>query len=332
MPFSDFLGNTAIVDSIRRQLARGRLPQSLLFSGTRGIGKWTLAQGIAQAVNCARNSHDFCDDCSSCRRIVGGVYPDVKNIEPEEQFIVIDQIRDVSREVFFRPFEGKRRVFIIDQAEKMNAPAANAFLKTLEEPPETSILILVTSRPNDLLPTIRSRCQTYRFAPLPPKAIEKLLERRVSFAPEERSLLARIAAGSLGEALTLDLAQYRLHRQEMLGLLEACSGNFLYAHGAQAAAPWLDKRNKAYFDEKLSILFSLIRDLFLLKLDPAAPNVTHVDIQSKMVSLASRLSTEQLGNAARALDHIQTGARRNLNRGLAVDVLLLQLGRTASAP
>ncbi len=330
MPFCDLLGNRAIVETIRGQLAEGRLPQSLLFCGIRGIGKWTLAQGIAKALNGSHKDNDFCDACATCRRISEGVHPDVRNIVPEEQFIVIDQIREASREIFFRPFEGRRRVLIIDQAERMNAPAANSFLKTLEEPPETSIIILVTSRPNDLLPTIRSRCQIYRFGPLPADELEQLLERR-SYLPEERRLLARIAAGSLGRAVTIDLAEYMRHRQEMLALLEACSRNFLYAHSAQAAAPWLDKRNKADFEEKLGILFTLVRDLFLLRLDSGSESIAHVDLRSRMCSLASRLSIEQLSSAARALDHIESGARRNLNRGLAVDALLLQLGGSGAS-
>jgi DNA polymerase III subunit delta' len=326
MPFDDFLGNPAILAAVRQQLATGRLCQSMLFAGVAGIGKWTLAQFVAKASNCARLQDDFCNSCPSCQRISENAHPDVRNVAPDGQFIKIDQMRSLSREVFFRPFEGKRRVFVIDEAEKFRDESANSILKTLEEPPDTSVLILVTSRPNDLLPTIRSRCQMYRFAPLPPQDIERLLQGRTSHSPEERQLLARIAGGSLGTALTIDPAEYRMQRDEMLALVEACSRNFLYANAAKAANSWLDKRKQPEFDSKTGILFTLLRDLFLLKTGAEPGSLTHIDIAAKLNPLAAAYSFTQLTGATRSLDHLETGTRRNLNRGLAADQFMLQLG------
>jgi DNA polymerase-3 subunit delta' len=247
-------------------------------------------------------------------------------VAPDGQFIKIDQMRGLSREVFFKPFEGKRRVFIIDEADKFKPEAANSILKTLEEPPDTSVLILITSRPNDLLPTIRSRCQMYRFAPLPPEDIERLLQGRTSCSPEERRLLARIAGGSLGKALTVDPAEYRLQREEMLRLLETCSRNFLYANAVRAASGWLDKRKQAEFDSKTSILFTLMRDLFLLKAGAEPTSLTHGDILARLSTLSTAYSFNQLTGATRSLDHLEAGTRRNLNRGLAADQFILNLG------
>jgi DNA polymerase-3 subunit delta' len=326
MPFDDFLGNRSILQTVRDQLATGRLHHSMLFAGVAGIGKFTLAQFIAKASNCAQLQNDFCNSCPSCQRISENEHPDVKNVAPDGQFIKIDQMRSMSREVFFKPFEGKRRVFIIDEAEKFRDESANSILKTLEEPPDTSILILVTSRPNDLLPTIRSRCQMYRFAPLPPEDIERLLQGRTTYSLDERRLLARIAGGSLGKALTVDAAEYRMQRDEMLGLLEACSRNFLYANAAKAASGWLDKRKQAEFDSKTGILFTLLRDLFLLKAGADPGSLTHSDILARLNPLSTNYSISQLTGATRSLDHLEAGTRRNLNRGLAADQFLLHLG------
>src|SRR5262245_25277790 len=174
-------------------------------------------------------------------------------------------MRSLNREVFFKPFEGRRRVFVIDEAEKFKTEAANSILKTLEEPPDSSILILITSRPDDLLPTIRSRCQMYRFAPLPIEDLERLLQRRTSYSAEEQRLLARVAGGSLGRALTIDPAELRLQRDEMLAILEAFSPNFLQANAARAGSRWLDKPKQDGFDFKTDIFFTLLRDLFLVK-------------------------------------------------------------------
>jgi DNA polymerase-3 subunit delta' len=329
MPFDDFLGNHSIRETVRHQLASGRLRHSMLFAGVAGIGKWTLAQFVAKACNCVRLQNNFCDACPSCQRISENAHPDVRNIAPDGQFIKIDQMRSMNREVFFKPFEGRRRVFIIDEAEKFNDESANSILKTLEEPPTTSILILVTSRPDDLLPTIRSRCQTYRFAPLPAEDIEGLLQGRTSHSADERRLLARIADGSIGKALTVDPAEYRIQRNEMLGLLEACSRNFLYANAAKAAGPWLDKRKQTEFDSKTGILFTLLRDLFVLKAGADPASLTHADLLTQLEALSTRYPLNQLTGATRSLDHLEAGTRRNLNRGLAVDQFILHLAGVA---
>ena len=329
MPFDDFIGNRSILETVRDQLATGRLRHSMLFAGVTGIGKWTLAQFVAKACNCVRLQNDFCNSCPSCQRVSENAHPDVRNVAPDGQFIKIDQMRSLSREVFFKPFEGRRRVFIIDEAEKFKDESANSILKTLEEPPDTSILILITSRPNDLLPTIRSRCQIYRFAPLPAEDIERLLQGRTSCSAEERRLLARISGGSLGKALTVDPAAYRMQRDEMLALLEACSRSFLYSNAAKVASGWLDKRKQAEFDSKTGILFTLLRDLFLLKAGAEPSSLTHTDILGKLDPLATTYSFSQLTGAVRSLDHLEAGTRRNLNRGLSADQFILHLGGVA---
>ena len=329
MAFRDFLGNAPVLETVRRQLAGKGFPHSALFCGIRGIGKWTLAQFIAKAVNCMTRGNDFCGQCSPCRRISGNAYPDVRNVAPDGQFIKIDQMRDLNRQAFFKPFEGRQRVFIIDEAEKLKEEAANSILKTLEEPPETSLLILVTSRPDDLLLTIRSRCQTYRFAPLLLEDIEQLLEQRNDYPLEDRRLLARISAGSLGKALTIDVTEYRQQREEMIRLVEACSRNFLYSNAARTTAGWLDKRQAEQFDRKAEILLTLLRDLYLLKLDPESTALTHADLGAKLSQLASHFSFDQLAQAARALDSLEAGARRNLNRSLAIDQLVFRLAGVA---
>ena len=325
MPFDDFLGNRSILQAVRNQLATGRLRHSMLFAGIAGIGKRTLAQFIAKACNCAQLQNDFCNRCPSCRRISEDEHPDVKNIAPDGQFIKIDQVRALSREVFFRPFEGKCRVFIVDDAEKFRDESANSILKTLEEPPDSSILILITSRPDDLLPTIRSRCQMYRFAPLPIEDLERLLQRRTSYSAEEQRLLARVAGGSLGKALTIDPAEYRLHRDEMLAILEACSRNFLYANAARAASRWLDRRKQDGFDSKTDIFFTLLRDLFLVKAGADPGCLTHTDILPRLSTLSSAYSLARLTGAMQSLDHLETGTLRNLNRGLAADQVIFHL-------
>src|SRR5262249_11963244 len=161
MPFAELLGHHRLIDLLKRSIAGGTLPPSLLFVGPSGIGKRAIAMVVAQAVNCLAPPApgDACGQCAACKRIARGVHPDVLVVEPGDSgTIKIDQVPDIVDRSGYRPFEGRRRVVVVDEADALVSPAQNALLKTLEEPPPSSIFILVTSRPDVLLPTVRSRC------------------------------------------------------------------------------------------------------------------------------------------------------------------------------
>src|SRR5262245_54240505 len=176
MPFRDVPTHRRIVELLSRSVARGTLPPSLIFSGPHGAGKRLTALAVAQALNClhprsadardaTRGPVDACGTCAACVRITRGVHPDVLVVEPGDSgAIKIDQIRDIVDRAAFRPFEGRRRVVIVDDADALVPAAQNALLKTLEEPPSSSVFILLTSRPDVLLPTVRSRCIRLMFA------------------------------------------------------------------------------------------------------------------------------------------------------------------------
>src|SRR5262245_36860833 len=155
------------------------------------------------------------------------------------------------------------------------------------------------------------------------------MEGRKSYSPDELRLLARFAGGSLGKSLTLDPVEYRIQRDEMLALLVACSKSFLYANAAKAASGWLDKRKQTEFDSRTGILFTLLRDLFLLKSGADPNTLTHSDVLTRLNPLSRAYSLNQLTGAARSLDHLESGTRRNLNRGLAADQFILRLGGVA---
>src|SRR5438309_183625 len=162
MPFRDVVGHHRLIDLLKRSVGNGTLPPSLLFTGPSGVGKRLTATSVAQTLNCVRvrdSEFDACGECAACSRIARGVHPDVVVVEPGDSgAIKIDQIRDVVERTNYRPFEGRRRVVIVDEADALVVQAQNALLKTLEEPPPSSVFILVTARPDVLLPTVRSRC------------------------------------------------------------------------------------------------------------------------------------------------------------------------------
>src|SRR5256885_4691749 len=208
MPFRDVAGHHRVIDLLRRAVSGGTLPPSLLFSGPAGVGKRLTALAVAQTLNCLEGSgvpgFDACGQCSACLRIARGVHPDVLFVEPGDSgAIKIDQVRDIVDRAAYRPFEGTRRVVVIDQADVLVQAAQSALLKTLEEPTPSSVFILVTARPDTLLPTVRSRCPQLRFRPLSTEDIAAVLMARGHSERDARAVAAT-ADGSLGHALQAD--------------------------------------------------------------------------------------------------------------------------------
>ena len=213
MPFRDIVGHRRLVSLVARSVHRGTLPPSLILAGPEGVGKRLLSLSTAQALNCLNPQTavqrpdnttletDACGTCSPCSKIARGVHPDVLVIEPGDTgSIKIEQVRDVIDRAGYRPFEGRRRVVIIDQADALVAQAQNALLKTLEEPPSASAFFLVTSRPDALLPTVVSRCPRLRFRPLDANDVASVLIKQGRSEDEARATAAS-ADGSIGHAL-----------------------------------------------------------------------------------------------------------------------------------
>jgi len=207
MPFRDIAGHRRLVGLVARSIRRGTLPPSLILAGPEGVGKRLLAFATAQALNCLNlqtsdaGEIDACGTCAPCSKIARGVHPDVLLVEPGDSgSIKIDQVRDVIDRAGYRPFEGRRRVVIIDQADALVPQAQNALLKTLEEPPSASLFFLVTARPDALLPTVVSRCPRLRFRPLDADDVAAVLMKQGRSEAEARATAAT-ADGSVGHAL-----------------------------------------------------------------------------------------------------------------------------------
>lgn len=205
MAFRDIIGQERALKIIQGMLRRGRLPSALLFSGDDGIGKKLTAGNLAKTVNCAgQPDFDCCDACPSCRKINAETHPDVKVVLPEKDELRVDAIRAIEESLSFKSFEGGQKVIIMDDADFMNVYAANAFLKTLEEPPADSLIILVSSNPDGLPDTIRSRCTNIRFNPLPAEKCSHMLAGRIN--PANEALVLNLAMGRPGPALSRDFA------------------------------------------------------------------------------------------------------------------------------
>jgi DNA polymerase-3 subunit delta' len=301
MPFSDFLGNSKIVTTLRSMLANERVPSAMLFTGARGVGKYTLALMFAQAANCERLRDDFCSECDSCCKIaqladtaplierglaergespdsaavermplILQSHPDVWSILPDpiraktpvaRPVIHVGQLRAIQRAAYFRP-GARRRIFILDGADTMRWDLSNIFLKILEEPPPSSTLILLAPSPYQLLPTIVSRCFQFFFAPLPPEEVESALKSRTKLSPGARAAAAQLSEGSLGAALCVDVDRELELRRAALRVLQLSADGKSGQLFTQTAD--LTKKQEASFEHILEILSSLLTDLLEL--------------------------------------------------------------------
>jgi DNA polymerase-3 subunit delta' len=338
MSFATLIGNERNKEILRRLLQRGRLAAPLIFAGPEGVGKRQFALTLAKAANCQRvaadtprrYAEDSCDECAACRRIGAGAYGDVTEIKPDGAYIKIAQARTLAEEVYFRPREGRQRFFLIDEADRLREEAANALLKTLEEPPETSTIILLTARPDALLLTIRSRAQRLNFAPLAVAEMERYLAANYRRPAPDTALLARITGGRIGQATAIDISDYRRERRELLEIIELlAAGDNRYR--LLKAAEYLGKLEREGFERKLEMLTALLRDIFWLAAGGPPQSLVNLDVADRLELLAQRLSLRRLTAWAEKLDELRANLRLNINRQVATEALFLSTSQMKQA-
>jgi DNA polymerase III subunit delta' len=328
MSFTRLIGNERNKVILQRLLERGNIASTFIFAGPDGVGKRQFALTLAKAANCQRApadryASDSCDDCPVCRRIDSATYGDAVTVEPDGQSIKIAQTRALTLEVYYRPREGRQRFFIIDGAERLRAEAANSLLKTLEEPPPTSTLILLSARPDALLPTIRSRAQRLTFAPLSLTEMENYLKENYPRPEAETKLLARLTEGRIGQATAFDLSVYREERRAMLGMIELMtSGDDLFR--LLKAAEYLGKKEKDDFEKTLDLLASLQRDLLLAAAGGSRAAMTNIDIADRLEELAPRIGLQRLIDSVEKFDELRKQLKININRTIATEGALLE--------
>jgi DNA polymerase-3 subunit delta' len=329
--FREILGQDWVVSHLKTAMGAGRLSHAYLFLGPAGVGKAATARALAAALNCAQPAADgdACGTCPSCRRMNAGTHPDFLVIGPEgsQAQIKIEQIRELRRLTGYPPLGGGWRVVLIKPAEALsalNTAAANALLKTLEEPPPRHLLVLTARGEADLLPTIVSRCHKLAFAPLPTALIIRELESRRALATPQAALVAALSGGSLGRALTLDPEELVKQRDQVLADL----GSFKQGT-ATVVLEWAQRltKNRADLDNFLLLAQLWYRDLLLSYFQAPAALLAHQD-------LLPLLSRERAGGTPEtwfanfgALGTAQRQLQANLNPELTLDIMGLRLQR-----
>jgi DNA polymerase-3 subunit delta' len=320
MPFSAVAGHRPVLELLSRAVARNTLPQSLVFSGPQGVGKRLTAIALAQALNCERPPHagalpaDACGACGPCRRIARGVHADVLVLEPGDTgSIKVDQVREAIDRAGYRPFEGRRRVVLVEEADAVQADTQNVLLKTLEEPPPASVFVLITARPDMLLPTVRSRCQRLRFGPLAPSEVAAILVRDHGFGEADARAAAAQSDGSVGAALAAGAEDAIEAREAAARLLQAASSSAdprRRLDGAKALVGGGTDRNE--LSRRLLAMSSLLRDLGLLGTDGADGAIANADLAPLLRSLLRHYDAgrtiEAFSTVSRALDALDRNA------------------------
>ena len=321
------VGQSAAVGLLQRAIALDRLAHAYAFVGPSGVGRRLTAVAFAQAALCAARG---CGTCAVCRRVAVGQYPDCQIIAPTPPrdnpkgapMIRIEQVRELERTAALAPLEGGRKVFVLDDAERMTLPTAQALLKTLEEPPPRSHLVLIIANPRALPPTVLSRCQHVRFRPLDEAATGRLLVGR-GVPPDASELLARLMQGRPGLALGTDLQALRTRRETALALAAKPPARL----GVALDGVPTDRATVAMY---LELYWSWYRDALCLAAGGSATLLVNADQETALRALAARLPAPAIATALARVKAAWVALEGNVNPRLALETALLGLGRAAA--
>ena len=315
MSFEQIKGNPGSLAVLQRILGSQRIAHAYLFAGPDGVGKKLAALAFVQALFCS--SGNGCGVCPSCRKIIAGSHPDIHTLEPDGQFIKIDQVRELQKELGYRPYEAARKVCIIDGADRFNPSSGNALLKTLEEPPGDALLILTTAAVDSVLQTIRSRCQLLWFSSVPADEIATLLIDR-GCKPADAAVAAALADGSVARALALSSDETISARAEIMQ--KACS---LDSYSAIFAFGELFDKEREKAVTALDFIISFWRDM--LTLLNGSPDTVNSDMTATLSREAQKRTSRTVMDDIDNILATRRAILRNANVRLAMDLLGMKL-------
>ena len=341
MPFSDIIGHSAPIAWLQRAIQSNHLAHAYLFVGDNAIGKKLTAIRLAQAISCDRypesRTPDPCGICKSCYQIEAQTHPDFLFIHPDSEGqspqIKIDRVREIEHHVIYRPLIGLRKICLIDEVDRLTVGAANAILKTLEEPPDHCLFLLMTNRPSSLLATITSRCLVVRFSPSSQVNVKNYLIEAKNLSEPEARLISCLSGGRVGEALNIDITDARARKDHYLSLLSEGS--------LDSIPPLLDIAEAVSKTDEvqkgLNEFWYILRDLLLVTLKCNSSEVMYREDIPTLQTIAKRTSPMALLNILNELQSLEFGLHRNHNMQLGFERFLVHLhdaisGRDVPAP
>lgn len=320
MRFAEIYGHEKPIAILKSAMAKNRIAHAYLFYGMDGIGKKTAASVFARALNCG-GLDPPCDACASCRKAEHNNHPNIITVQAEGQNIKIGAVKEIQARMTFRPREG-RRIFILREADRMNAAAANALLKTLEEPSADNILLLTTARSHALPMTILSRCQHLRFSPLPPEEVARFLREKEGLETAAAEILAASSGGSIGRAVEMNREDYLAQRNAILELLAEDNPEDLLKRLAFAGRFGTEREE---IQERLRILRNGYRDGLVLRETGEKERLMFRDRAGVIEAVAGRLSGRDLLRNIAAVDAAMSAIAQNANKSLTLEAMLIKL-------
>ncbi len=325
------VGHERILEFLGRTVREGRPAHAYLFAGADGIGKKLTALRFTCMVNCDEAVVGERHECRACRKIEQGIHPDVTVVEPEKGAIRIEKVRRLRDFFRYSPVEGRYRVAIVDDAHRMNRSAQNALLKTLEEPPPGRLLVLVSARPSALLPTVRSRCRTVRFGPIPTDLLADILRTQDGLDPEKASTLAALSGGSVSRARELESPAFLQLRERLLDFMS--DPGKLGVRGILDLSATLSADRETAIDG-LETVSGWVRDMLVLGTTGDGSAAIHGDLLDRTGPAAQHQDSGTLiavhDETAKAAELIE--ADTNINRNVVTDVLLFKVARLLAGP
>ena len=327
-------------------LRKGYLPHAILFTGIDGVGKRTAAAYLAMASNCHNGPADDsvsdsvqggqtpatrtqpsrpCGQCAACRKILSGQHPDVIELQPTGALIKISQIRELNRLLTMKPYEGRQRVILISRAQTMTPAAGNALLKVLEEPPAKTTIVLTALQASDLLPTILSRCQHFRFEPIPCADLSVYLSQVRGIEEDLAAIVAALSGGSYSRALEMSHPDWIRRRRwlvEQMSTLADMPSPLPMALAEKLA------REKKHLEDMLLIIESWLRDLMVFKYSPQC--IINTDMQGVITGIAQCIRRSELEIQIKMLQDLRGNSSYNPNMRLALEVFVCGLSKTMS--
>ncbi len=319
MGLNQLIGNKRIKSILYSYLRNDNIPYSMIFSGSAAANTLSFAVAFAKAIQCLDRDEDFCGACRHCEEIDREIFPDLKIITPEGQFYKKEQIVFLKEDNYRRPLMGKKKIFIIKDAQKMNENSANAFLKVLEEPAESTMFILLTKNLNNLLPTIKSRCQILNFT-LPTQAELKAFFLQKGIDDSQAELMSYLGQSGIEDIIEGNFDELMKKRQLSLKILI----NLTNKTDVDEILLDLNTRSRSrdsfleYFTEQVNLLSLLLRDIMLLHIDKESEFVINIDNKETLMNLCEQIPMPKVLYLIQRMELLFRDIKRNLNTKILV--------------